>query len=176
MRFSNRGNSTLAARGRRCLLFLLVLAIPSVGAAAKPRAPKIAPSFQLPARAGTASLDSLRGHVVLVDFWASWCVPCRRSFPWMNGLQERYGSQGLTIVAINVDKDRAAADRFLAEHPASFTVAYDRKGETAEAFGVAAMPTSFLVARDGAIVHTQAGFDPHKTAAVESLIAGKLRS
>ena len=158
---------------------LLLAALPALGSAAMPRTPQTAPSFQLPARTfpargGTASLDSLRGQVVLVDFWASWCVPCRRSFPWMDSLVTRYGSRGFSVVAINLDKGRDAAERFLAEHPASFTIAFDPAGKTAEAYGVAAMPTSFLIDRDGTIVHTHVGFDPKKTAAIEALITEKL--
>src|SRR5438552_16018809 len=88
-----------------------------------------APPFALPTAAGdTVSLERLRGKVVYVDFWASWCGPCRRSFPWMNEMQRRYGSHGLSIVAINVDKKRADASRFLTETPAEFTVVYDSPG------------------------------------------------
>src|SRR5512139_2100825 len=73
--------------------------------AVEPGAP--APALALPdAQGATVALDRLRGRVVYVDFWASWCAPCKRSFPWMNELQRRYGAQGLAIVAINVDKRR----------------------------------------------------------------------
>lgn len=166
-------------RGHRRLgfVFVLLLLAPlsALSAPAKSRAPRVAPSFQLPAREGTASLDSLRGQVVLVDFWASWCTPCRRSFPWMDSLLARYAGKGFSIVAINVDKDRAAADRFLIEHTAAFTIAYDPAGKTAEAYGVTAMPMSFLIARDGTIVHRHVGYDPKKTPAIEALIAEKLK-
>ena len=144
-------------------------------AGAKPHAPKTAPAFHLPARVGTASLDSLRGQVVLVDFWASWCAPCLRSFPWMDSLVARYGDRGFRVVAINLDKDRALADRFVGDHPASFTIAFDPAGKTAEAYGVAAMPTSFLIGRDGAILQTHVGFDPKKNAAFEHEIAEQLK-
>ena len=132
--------------------------------------PRLAPSFTLPARAGTVSLDSLRGKVVLVDFWASWCAPCRGSFPWLSRMHDRYSANGFTVVAVNLDKDRAAADRFLEEFPAPFAVAFDSSGRTAEKYRVTVMPTSFLVARDGTILHTHSGFDPKKVAAVENLI------
>ena len=149
-------------------------AIVLVGAA-KPGGPRRAPSFTLPARAGTACLDSLRGRVVLVDFWASWCQPCRRSFPWMNAMMAKYGTKGLSIVAINLDKDRDPVDHFLAELPATFTIAFDPAGRTAEAFRVSAMPMSYLVGRDGTILYTHAGFDAHKTGPLETLIEEKLR-
>jgi thiol-disulfide isomerase/thioredoxin len=159
---------------RLALVVLSITALPML-AAAKPQAPKTAPTFHLPALAGSASLDSLRGQVVLVDFWASWCAPCLRSFPWMDSLVTRYGNQGFHVVAINLDKDRALADRFLEGHPPSFTIAYDPAGKTAEAYGVAAMPTSFLIGRTGTIVQTHVGFDPKKNAAFEHEIAEQVK-
>ncbi|HEY4139189.1 MAG TPA: TlpA disulfide reductase family protein, partial [Casimicrobiaceae bacterium] len=90
-----------------------------------------APSFALPTAAGdTVRFEGLRGKAVYVDFWASWCGPCRQSFPWMNEMQRRDGSQGLSIVAINVDRKRDDATRFLSEVPADFTVLYDAPGAT----------------------------------------------
>src|SRR5205807_6899132 len=96
-----------------------------------------APSFALPTAAGdSVSLEHMRGRVVYVDFWASWCGPCRRSFPWMNEMQRRYGDRGLTIVGVNVDKRRPEADRFLGQVPASFTIVFDAAGVTPSAWGV----------------------------------------
>lgn len=150
---------------------LLVLSVPALGSAAsKSHEAASAPRFALPTRDGTVALDSLRGRVVLVDFWASWCEPCKRSFPWMASLHERYGAKGLTIVAINLDKSRDAADDFVARHPAPFTVAFDPAGTTAGAYKVAAMPTSFLIGRNGEILMTHAGFDPRKATKVEEQI------
>jgi thiol-disulfide isomerase/thioredoxin len=114
--------------------------------------------------------DSLLGQVVYVDFWASWCDPCRRSFPWLRALHEKYAAKGLVIVAINLDKDREAADRFLVKYPAPFRVAFDPAGGTAEAFHVQAMPTSYLVGRDGRVLETHAGFDSKQAAAIEQRI------
>ena len=126
-----------------------------------------APPFKLPALTGTVSLDSLRGHVVYLDFWASWCGPCRASFPWMTGLDKKYRAKGLRIVAVNLDKDRAAADSFLADYAAPFTIAFDPKGSTAEAYDVSAMPSSFVIGKDGTLLLRHAGFDPHRTGKVE---------
>jgi len=128
------------------------------------------PRFNLPATSGTVVSDSLRGHVVYVDFWASWCDPCRRSFPWLRALHDKYSAQGLVIVAINLDKDRAAAERFLVKYPAPFRVAFDPAGGAAEAFHVQAMPSSYLVGKDGRVLEAHAGFDNKQAAAIEQRI------
>jgi thiol-disulfide isomerase/thioredoxin len=156
------------------LLALVLLHAP--GASAKSaskdggKAPP-APRFTLPTRDSSVSLDSLQGKVVYVDFWASWCGPCRQSFPWMKTMHERYGSKGLVVVAINLDKDRSAAESFLEKFPAPFTVAFDPSGKTAKEYKVWGMPTSYVVGKTGAIVSTHAGFDPKRAASVESEIA-----
>jgi len=158
---------------RRLLPPILLLLLLAPLAPAKPvatRAPRPAPAFQLAGRTGSVALDSLRGRVVYLDFWASWCEPCRRSFPWMETMHQRYAARGLTVVAIDLDKDRDAADEFLARYPASFPVAFDPAGKTAEAYGVSAMPTSYLIGRDGAILSTHAGFVPGKADGLEALI------
>ena len=130
-----------------------------------------APPFTLPtAQETTISLERLRGQVVYVDFWASWCGPCRRSFPWMGELQQRYGSRGFTVVAINVDAKRDDAERFLRQYPAAFAVAYDAAGATPRAYDVKAMPSSYLVDREGRIAGVEHGFLDERRAAVEDAI------
>ena len=129
-----------------------------------------APAFALPGRSGAVALDSLKGRVVLVDFWASWCGPCRQSFPWMAAVQESLGPRGLRVVAVNLDKERSLADAFLAKYPAPFEVAFDPGGATAERYGVRAMPTSVLVGRDGKVLLVHAGFDPRTAGAYEHSI------
>ena len=119
-------------------------------------------------------LAQYRGKVVVVDFWASWCAPCRRSFPWMNAMQAKYGGEGLVIVAVNVDRERSAADRFLAEVPADFRIYYDNQGAVAEEFGVAAMPSSFVIGRDGSIIAQHMGFKVRKQDEYEAIIVEAL--
>jgi thiol-disulfide isomerase/thioredoxin len=156
------------------VLSLVALALPALGShpvlARTPAPARSAPAFTLPTRTGTVSLDSLRGKVVLVDFWASWCAPCRKSFPWLRGVRERYAARGFEVLAINLDKEREQADAFLAQVPAPFLVAFDPAAKTAEAFHVAAMPSSFLVGPTGIILYSHAGFDPAKTGELETLI------
>ncbi len=119
----------------------LLAAILTLPAAHATEAGQPAPAFALPtAKGDTVALDKLRGKVVYVDFWASWCGPCRRSFPWMNEMQQKYGAKGFTVVAVNVDKKRADAEKFLGQNPANFTVVYDEAGSTPAAYGVKGMP------------------------------------
>jgi cytochrome c biogenesis protein CcmG, thiol:disulfide interchange protein DsbE len=149
------------ARRRAALLLVLALAaaLPAHPRTARSAAdPPPAAGFDLPTATGTVKLDALRDKVVLVDFWASWCGPCRQSFPWLSAMSERYGKDGLVVVAINLDKDRDAAQAFLREFSPPFTVAFDPAGKSAEAFDVKAMPSSFLVSRTGRLVASHAGF------------------
>jgi thiol-disulfide isomerase/thioredoxin len=123
-------------------------------------------------------LGNVEGDVVWVDFWASWCVPCRRSFPWMNRMHERYAGQGLQIIGINVDKERELAEEFLSETPARFGLRYDPAGEIAAQFGVQAMPSSFLMDRSGNVIATHYGFrmedaDEYEASIVEALAAAR---
>jgi len=135
-----------------------------------------APAFTLADGAGkTVSLASLRGRVVYVDFWASWCTPCRRSFPWMNAMQARHGGEGLTVVGVNVDKRPADAARFLGDVPATFTVVYDPGGATPSAYGVKGMPSSYLIDRRGNVVAVEDGFHDERRAALEAQIESALR-
>jgi thiol-disulfide isomerase/thioredoxin len=134
-----------------------------------------APAFVLrDAQGGTLSLDRLRGQVVYVDFWASWCGPCRRSFPWMNEMQHRYGGRGLAIVAINVDRNLADAARFLERNPAQFAVAYDQAGVTPLAYAVQDMPSSYLIDSRGKVVEVEHGFHDERKGPLEQRIQGLL--
>ncbi len=112
----------------------------------------------VPARAADFDLARYRGQPVYLDFWASWCGPCLQSMPWLAQLHEQYADQGLVIVAVNLDRDREAADRFLRRVPVPFPIVYDPKGELAERFGVSGMPHSFLFARDGTRLADHIGF------------------
>src|SRR4029453_7230107 len=118
----------------------------------------------------TLALERLKGQVVYVDFWASWCGPCRRSFPWMNEMHRKYAGKGLAIVAVNVDRKRADADRFLAQFPAEFPVVYDATGTTPTAFAVKGMPSSYLIDATGKVIAIEQGFRDEQGAALEARI------
>jgi len=111
-----------------------------------------------PALAETFSTKPYQGSVLYVDFWASWCAPCRASFPFMNQLKAKYAQAGLEIVAVNLDSNRADAERFLKRIPADFKIYFDPEGMVAREFGVKGMPHSFLLNKEGEIIETHIGF------------------
>jgi thiol-disulfide isomerase/thioredoxin len=137
------------------VLFLLLVAWP-----AKPDVP--------------VGLGEISGRVVWVDFWASWCVPCRRSFPWMNEMHRKYGRQGLQIIAVNLDMDRTAAEQFLRETPASFALRFDPDGELARVFDVKAMPSSYLLDPSGQVIERHLGFKLSDASEYEAAIRSAL--
>jgi thiol-disulfide isomerase/thioredoxin len=154
------------------LAALLALApLPSCALAVGDPAPEIAA-----ARAdGTpVQLSSLRGKAVYLDFWASWCGPCRLSFPWMSAMQEKYGTAGLAIVAVNVDKKRADAERFLAQFPPRFAIVYDEPGATPLAYQVKKMPTSVLIDATGRVVSVHSGFTNEMRGELEAKLRAAL--
>ena len=117
-----------------------------------------APEFDLPGRIGAVKLSDYKGKAVYLDFWASWCGPCKQSFPWMNDMQTRYGDKGLRVVGVNVDKKLDDARKFLDRTPARFDVVFDAEGKTPTAYGVKVMPTSFLIAPNGRVLVIHGGF------------------
>lgn len=133
-----------------------------------------APELNLPGLKEPVNLAGLKGKVVYLDFWASWCGPCRKSFPFMNSLQTKYRAQGFEVVAVNLDAKREDADKFLAELPAEFTVGFDAKGETAKRFDVKNMPSSYLIGRDGKVIAAHKGFKDEERQELESRIAAAL--
>jgi cytochrome c biogenesis protein CcmG, thiol:disulfide interchange protein DsbE len=168
----------MATRGvyrvlRRTALAALCLATPFAVCAAD--IGSTAPDFELPGTIGAVKLSSYRGKPVYVDFWASWCGPCRQSFPWMNDMQAKYRAQGLQIIGVNVDaKERDALD-FLADTPAVFTIVFDPKGVTPRSYRVKGMPTSVLIDADGKVVFRHSGFNADDKAELENRIQAVLK-
>ncbi len=117
-----------------------------------------APDFTLPASNKAVNLQQYRGKVVYLDFWASWCTPCRKSFPWMNTVHKRYAKDGLVVLAVNLDQNKQDVSRFLDKYPASFTVAFDPEGKVAEQYRLKGMPSSYLIDKQGNIVMSHIGF------------------
>lgn len=101
---------------------------------------------------------SLKGKVVIVDFWASWCGPCKDSFPVMEELQAKYGRKGLVVLAVNLDEDRPTMEDFLKKHPVSFTVVRDASKKLVGRASIKSMPTSFVLGPDGRVASIHKGF------------------
>lgn len=125
--------------------------------------------------------DDLKGKVVLVDFWASWCGPCKESFPVMEELHQKYASKGLVILAVNVDEDSAAMKDFLKDHKVTFTIVRDASKKLVGTANIASMPTSFVIGADGKVVSIHKGFHGKETAKeyaaeFDKLLSGNLAS
>jgi len=157
----------LTASSARTLLFALALLAPAARptiAADDPRGTR-APAFSLKDKEGRVrTLSEFKGRVVLVDFWASWCAPCKASFPALDALHEEFHGDGLEVVAINVDEDPKSAQAFLAGRSPSMTVLFDPKGRSPEDFNVEGMPSSFLIDREGSVRFRHMGFTPQTKA------------
>ncbi len=112
-------------------------------------------------------LSPYAGRVVIVDFWASWCAPCKASLPWLQTLAETYKDQGLTVLLVNVDRDRKAAEAMLAKEGISLPVTWDPDGKIAAAYRLEGMPSSYVYGRDGKLRDSHLGFDPRRTDELE---------
>jgi len=106
----------------------------------------------------TLDLHAYQGKVVYVDFWASWCGPCRESFPWLRQVDARYQDKGLVVVGVNLDHDRQLADDFLKFYRPGFLIVFDEAARLADEFHVKGMPASFLIDRNGKVRYQHIGF------------------
>lgn len=135
----------------------------------------LTPEIELPGAGATpVRIARQPGKIIYLDFWASWCGPCRQSFPWMNAMQEKYKTQGFQVIGINLDAQGEDAEKFLAKTPAKFTVAYDPKGNSARLFGVKGMPTSLLIGKDGKVISQHIGFNDDSREKMEQAIQAAL--
>lgn len=134
------------------------------------------PLSHITAANGEIELSRFRGSVVYVDFWASWCRPCRRSFEWMARMHEAYSGRGLVVIAVNLDRDREHADRFLRRMEPAFRIAFDPDAVLARSFELEAMPSSFIYASDGTLQHSHTGFRDGDADELESEIVALLEA
>jgi peroxiredoxin len=120
-----------------------------------------APGFDLEAKGGgRVALEDLKGQVVMVNFWATWCGPCREEMPKLEALYERYGDLGFTLLGVNVEEDASGADAFLADTPVSFPILFDPENKVSELFDVVAMPSTVLIDRSGNLRFIHHGYKP----------------
>jgi len=132
-----------------------------------------------PARAEGLDLSAYRGKVVYLDFWASWCTPCRRSFPWLDDLVSQYGKRDLVVIGINLDQSNELAEKFLNDTPAGFPIIYDPRGAIATTFKITGMPSAVLIDRSGRVRFKHVGFFDNRKdeyeAQVQELLAETAR-
>ena len=117
-------------------------------------------------------MSDFAGKVLYLDFWASWCPPCAKSFPFLNELHQQYHNEGLQIIGINLDENPEDAEKFLVQYPAEFTLASDLSKQCAEGLGVPAMPSSYLIDRKGIIRHIHLGFRTNETQVLLRPVSG----
>jgi len=128
----------------------------------------VAPEIALRDRDGKpVNVADLKGHVVLVDFWASWCGPCREELPVLDALYKKYRAKGLVVVGVGLDHEADKLTKFLRASPISFPVVHDEKGAVANRYGPPKMPSSYLIDRRGIIRHVHAGFKASDRAQLE---------
>lgn len=136
------------------------------------------PALKVSAFPGKPKFDmkKLKGKVVIVDFWASWCEPCKIELPALNALYKKYKGKGLEILGVNVDENVADANSFLKEHPVAFSLVHDKGQKMAGELGIEKMPTS-LILSDGKIVKVheafRAGDEKKMEAEIKSLLKGE---
>ena len=104
-----------------------------------------------------------KDRVVLVDFWASWCGPCAQSFPAMEALQQTYGTRGLVVIAVSVDEKKDDMDNFLKKHQVTFSVVRDAAQKLVGKADISAMPTSFLIDKNGRVMFVHSGYHGAET-------------
>jgi peroxiredoxin len=135
-----------------------------------------APSFSLPSRDGaTVSLADQKGKVVMVNFWATWCVPCRQEMPHLQALYERYENLGFELLAVNVEDNPEGARKWLAETPVTFPVLFDAKNTVSKLYKVTAMPSTVLIGRDGNMRFIHHGYKPGYEGEYQTQVRALLR-
>jgi len=156
----------------RLLISSLVLALGLSAQAVAVSVGESAPQFTLPQLEGgkKLSLKNYRGKVVYLDFWASWCGPCRQSLPLMNELRAKLKGQGFEVVAVNLDEEPEAGLAFLKQFPVDYPVLSDTQGKTPEQYDVQGMPTSYLIDRKGNVQLVHIGFKKSDVAELEHQI------
>jgi thiol-disulfide isomerase/thioredoxin len=134
----------------------LLCALPALAGSAGP-----APSFSLPARDGaTVSLAQYKGQVVMINFWASWCGPCRQEMPLLDNIYKKYGKMGFTLIGVNVEPDRKAAEAWLKQTPVTFPVLFDTESKVSRLYSVSGMPTTVFVDRKGNVREVHQSYKP----------------
>jgi len=173
----------LRMRGPACRAIVavaMVSAAAAVAAAGHSGSEYQAPDFRTMTLDGNSQgmpfqLNQLRGQVVYLDFWASWCIPCRLSFPALDQLHKKYRGRGFEVVAVNKDVVAADSGRFLARIPVGFTLVTDPDDRIVRAYQVKSMPSGYLLDRKGRVRHVHEGFRSNSAEQIEAQIIELLK-
>ncbi len=135
----------------------LLVALPALATA--PNGP--APEFTLTERGGAPlSLSKYKGQVVMLNFWASWCGPCKTEMPLLENIYKKYNRMGFTLIGVNVEPDSKDADAWLKQTPVSFPVIYDKDSKVSKLYDVSGMPSTVIIDRKGNIRVLHRGYKP----------------
>jgi len=176
---SSDGGFALKFTNRGWLFILVLMSVMVFGQKATAVAPgDPAPVLVLPliTDGSTMRLSDLRGKVVYIDFWASWCGPCRQSLPLYESLYTNLASEHFLILAVNLDENRDDAERFLKNHPVSYPVLLDPSGDSAREWSLSVMPSSYLVDAQGRLAYIYVGFEMSHMEKIEHDIKELLES
>ena len=139
------------------IVAMLTIALPTLAGPA----PAPAPAFTLASRAGQdVSLAQYKGQVVMLNFWASWCGPCRQEMPLLESIYKKYNKMGFTMIGVNVEPDSNAANQWLKATPVSFPILYDRDSKVSKLYDVAGMPSTVIIDRSGKLRVLHRGYKP----------------
>jgi len=153
-------------------IFRSIVVVVAVLLASCNKEPELEPAaFSVVTDDGMFISADYEGKVIYLDFWASWCGPCRQSFPWMNEMRAKYADQGLEIIAVSLDQDKDLARRFAEEFEAEFTIGFDVDGSVAAQFGVRGLPSSVIINRKGGLVESHTGFNDTQALEFEASLA-----
>ena len=144
----------------RLLVLTALTAVATLSAAAATlQTGAAAPAFQLNSNTGKAlALADFRGQIVLLNFWASWCGPCRQEMPILEQLNRQYHAKGVTLLGINVEPDSAAAVSWLKATPVTFPILFDTDSKVSNLYEVAGMPNTVIIDRKGQVRYIHRGY------------------
>ena len=166
--FDTRIMKTLIA-----MLFIAAILVPLPAFAVN--AGEVAPGFSLKDVNGNeVTLNSLKGTVVFLTFWATWCPSCKEELPDLNTLQQKYADKGFTVLSICIESSDSIVANYLKKHPVIFPVLVDKEGAVAEAFRFSGLPASFVIGKDGLIRHKHSGYDKESFTLIEREITDLL--
>lgn len=135
-----------------------------------------APAFSLKdVNGNTVTLDSLKGKVILLTFWATWCASCKEELPDMNALQQKYAGKSFTVLSICIESSDSIVANYLKKHPVDFPVLVDKGGDVADAFRFSGLPSSFTIGKDSIIRHKHSGYDKESFTLIEQEIIDLLK-